>query len=539
MSVRDIVQAAAGSAGGGGSTPWELTNATFNGTPWNKLGFKNQIGDGNSITFKGDGTKLYIAGTISGGSLVVEYDLATPWDIATASYVQNFSVYAKEESPRSIFFKPDGTKMYVGGTSSNRVNEYSLSTAWDISSASFSSDFFVGFQDAAQGLFFKPDGTKMYTAGQANADAIYEYSLSTAWDVTSASYVQNFSVASQDTSPTDLFFKADGTKMYFSGNVNDSVYEYDLSTAWDISTSSYVQSFSVASQDGVPLGLFFKDDGTKVFILGNLNSSVFSYDLSSAWDISTASYSFPPTTDYFSVAAQEATPNGMFFKDDGTQMYIIGSTGDRVYEYSLSVAWDVTSASYVRNFSVSAQDTLPTSVFFKPDGTKMYITGAAGDDVNEYDLSTAWNISTASYVQNFSVAALETSPRTVSFKTDGTKMYVVGTSGDAVREYSLSTAWDISTATFIKNFSVASQDANPQGMFFKPDGTKMYIGGPTSDTVNEYDLSTAWDVGSASYVQSFFIGSQEITISGLSFKDDGSKLYIIGYGSDAIWSFDL
>jgi hypothetical protein len=56
----------------------------------------------------------------------------------------------------------------------------------------------------------------------------------------------------------------------------------------------------------------------------------------------------------------------------------------------------------------------------------MYVIGSSGDDVNEYDLSTAWDISTASYLQNFSVGAQETTPSGIFFKPDGTKMYVIG-----------------------------------------------------------------------------------------------------------------
>jgi sugar lactone lactonase YvrE len=92
---------------------------------------------------------------------------------------------------------------------------------------------------------------------------------------------------------------------------------------------------------------------------------------------------------------------GLFFKPDGTKMYVIGTVGDDVNEYDLSTAWDITTASYLQNFSVAAQEINPTSIFFKPDGTKMYVVGSVGDDVNEYDLSTAWDVSTASYLQNF------------------------------------------------------------------------------------------------------------------------------------------
>jgi hypothetical protein len=110
----------------------------------------------------------------------------------------------------------------------------------------------------------------------------------------------------------------------------------------------------------------------------------------------------------FSVSAQEETPTGIFFSPDGINMYIVGATGDEVNQYLLSTAWNISTASFVRLFSVSAQDTSPQGLFFKPDGTKMYIVGATGDDVNEYDLSTAWTISTASFIQLFSVALLFT-----------------------------------------------------------------------------------------------------------------------------------
>ena len=95
-----------------------------------------------------------------------------------------------------------------------------------------------------------------------------------------------------------------------------------------------------------------------------------------------------------------------------------------------------TATAYVPSFSVSAQETAPQSVFFKPDGTKMFVLGSTGDDVNEYDLSTAWNISTASYVQNFSVANQELVPEGMFFRPDGKKLYVIG-QGSAVFSYDL------------------------------------------------------------------------------------------------------
>jgi sugar lactone lactonase YvrE len=142
-------------------------------------------------------------------------------------------------------------------------------------------------------------------------------------------------------------------------------------------------------------------------------------------------------------------------------------------------------------------------------------------------------------VQSFSVATEETSPIGLSFKDDGTKMYVMGISGDDVNEYSLSTAWDISTASYVQNFSVASQETNPYGVFFRPDGTQMFINGTTNENVHEYVLSTPWDVSTASFNQTFLSSRQIRSSSGIFFKSDGKKMYISDAGADSIWSYDL
>ena len=311
------------------------------------------------------------------------------WDVSTASYdSKSVDVSDEDTSPRGLFFKPDGTKMYVTGGQHETVYQYTLSTAWDVSTASYASKYKdISSQDTVPfGLFFKPDGTKMYIIGYIN-DTVYQYTLSTAWDVSTASYNSKYkSVNSQDAKPLGVFFKPDGTKMYIVGNDNDTVYQYTLSTAWDVSTASYdSKSKDVGSEDTAPLGVFFKPDGTKMYIVGNTNDTVYQYALSTAWDVSTASYD----SKYKDVSDEDTTPKGIYFKPDGFKMYIMGvEDNDTVYQYTLSTAWDVSTASYdSKSIDVSSEDAYSSSVFFKPDGFKMYITDYGNDTVYQYSIS--------------------------------------------------------------------------------------------------------------------------------------------------------
>lgn len=255
------------------------------------------------------------------------------------------------------------------------------------------------------------------------------------WDISTAVFSQSFSVAAKETNPQDVFFRPDGLKMYVVGNGSNRVNEYSLSTAWNVGSASFAQFFGIVSQDSLPSGVFFRPDGEKMYVIGNQSDSVHEYTLGTAWDVSSAAFS-----QTFSVSAQETAPSGVFFKPDGTKMYVVGNNGDAVNEYNLSSAWDVGTASYSQNFSVASQATFPTGVFFKPDGTRMYVVDVTGVDVNEYSLSAAWDVATASYVRNISVSAKESTPLGVFFKNDGLKMYVTGNASDSIHEYDLTPA---------------------------------------------------------------------------------------------------
>ena len=237
----------------------------------------------------------------------------------------------------------------------------------------------------------------------------------------------------------------------------------------------------------------------------------------------------------FSVAAQETAPQGLFFKPDGTKMYVTGVSGDDINEYDLSTAWGISSSVYLQNFSVAAQDSSPQGLHFSEDGTKMYVLGFGGDNVNEYNLSTAWDVSSASYLQNFSVAAQDGTPVDLRFKPDGTKMYVLGF-GSNVYEYSLSIAWDVSTASYVSAFAVSSQDGNSRGLFFSPNGDKFFICGTATDDVFQYSLTTPWDISTASYDIVNFALATTFPVS-LFFKSDGSKMYVSDQVGQAIYQY--
>lgn len=568
-----------------GSVGYYLAGASYDSVSFS---VSSQATGPRGLYFKDDGLKLYISDDTTDS--LYQYSLSTAWDISTASYDSvSLNVSSQDTSPTGIYFKSDGTTLYVAGNTTDDIFQYNLSTAWDLSTATYASKSFAITQDTGlRGVSFKSDGTKMYAIG-FSTDSVYQYSLSTAWDISTASYDSvSFSVTSQDTTPLSMWFKSDGTYFYISGGDNDTIYQYALSTAWDLSTASYSSiSFSVSSQDASPSGIFFGNNGIKMYIVGQTNQAIYQYsttlttktlDLSTGnyfnhtltentqfplsnagdvqsfqlevtggssagYDLSNASYD----SKSFSVTNQDVAPRGLYFKSDGLTFFMIGNGNDNVNEYTLTEAWDITTSSFTSNtFSVVTQEGLPRGLFFKTDGTKMYIvgsgaTGNLNDSVFQYTLSTAWDITTASYDSiNLSVSGQDTVATDIRFKPDGTVMYISGTSSDSIHQYTLSTAWDLSTASYAsKALSIASQDTQPESFYFNEDGSKIFVLGIINDNVYQYSLSTAYDVSTGSYDSiSFDVSSQEGASDSLWFGYGGKKMFVLGSGSDSIYQYN-
>ena len=287
------------------------------------------------------GRYLQTGGTETAGSV--------GYDLGAASYASvSFSVASQELIPRGLTFNSSGSKMYVVGENSGNVHQYSLSTSYDVSTASYDSiSLTVSSQDARpEDLNFSADGTKLFLLGDTN-DSVYQYSLSTGFDLSTASYDSvSFSVASQDTAPRGLAFSGDGVKMFITGDNSDTVYQYGLSTAFNLNTASYSNvSFSVSAQDDIPMDVSFNSAGTKMFVVDSRNGTVYQYSLSTGFDLSTASYDSVS----FTVASQDTSPSSLSFSSDGSKMFILGGGNDTVYQYStalLTQTLDLSTGSY-------------------------------------------------------------------------------------------------------------------------------------------------------------------------------------------------
>ena len=241
------------------------------------------------------------------------------------------------------------------------------------------------------------------------------------------------------------------------------------------------------------------------------------YDLGTGFDISASS--FGSKQEHKIIKDQETAPRGFAFNNNGTKMFVVGATGDDVNEYTISSGFDLSSTiTFIDSKDISGQDTDPQGIAFNNDGTKMFVVGNAGDDVNEYTLTTGFDVSSASFVDSFQIDDdQDYTPRGIAFNNDGTKMFVVGDDDNDINEYTLSTGFDVSSASFVDGngdgtgFSVRTQTPTPSGIAFNNDGTKMFVTDRGDADVHSYDLDAPFDIGFTDPILSSSVPADDAT----------------------------
>jgi len=257
-----------------------------------------------------------------------------------------------------------------------------------------------GWETVPAWLFVSPDGVYAYVTGNA-IDSIEQYTMSIPWKISSATLTRTFYVWATVVNPWTLAFSTDGTKMYLS-NSGSGLYQYNLWTAWDISTAVYLGTYSTVAQTSALRWIAIKPDGTKFYVVDNaVTDTAYQYSMTGG-DITTWSYDSKSKV----VSTEDTACQGIAFNDIGTKMFILGDTGNDVNEYSLSTAWDISTATTTWiTFYVWGEQLNPYDLCFSWDGTKLYICWDTWDKINQYNLYSPYSFSNPIYSNGFTIIA--------------------------------------------------------------------------------------------------------------------------------------
>lgn len=253
---------------------WDINNATYNRVSSSQL-----TTSGWGFTFAGNGTKVYVTRSNYQSTQVWQYSLATAWDISsTISYEKQLNL--SQDHGQSIKWKPDGTKFYLIDRDEDRLKQWTVSTAWDLGSITFNGSQDLNSYDLqTRDVAFSSDGTKVFVIGSSN-DKVHSFTFSTGWDITSTfTYVASSSVFPFNGVTMDM--RPDGTSFYFGAGLN--IHQYDPTTAFDITTLPSSATYSVNTSSVYSTGniqaAYIKPDGSKLFTYNDSNGRIIEYDL--------------------------------------------------------------------------------------------------------------------------------------------------------------------------------------------------------------------------------------------------------------------
>lgn len=224
------------------------------------------------------------------------------------------------------------------------------------------------------------------------------------------------------------------------------------------------------------------------------------------------------------------------FSPDGTNMLVLDHLNDSVRLFNLGMPWNITTATYT-NVSryLGTEDFDPKSIYVTEDGTKMYVFNYRF--VYYYTMSTPWNPSTASYTNKRYQPFNSSYIRDIVLSPDGTKLYAVDNLNDKIWQHSMSTPWDVQTASL--ETSIPVYISNPAGFAISPDGTRLFLisYAANNSRVRSYTLATPWNISTMNYDNILFNVSVVADAWNLVFAPDGSRMFVADINNKQIHSF--
>ncbi len=201
----------------------------------------------HAIEFKPDGTRMFITSNqnFSGNPdvAVYQFKLTTPWDSTTLVCEKIYEVDVDgggdENQVRTLDFNPDGTRMFVGGKDEDKIRQFDLATPFDLRSGVTPggiSDSLASADDEMRNIQFNPDGTQLFVAGDENA-RMNLYSLSTAYDITTlSSTFTTFDLGSRVNEMRGFIFASNFTKLFVTSDEtsDNEIHEYHIDCAGTI-----------------------------------------------------------------------------------------------------------------------------------------------------------------------------------------------------------------------------------------------------------------------------------------------------------------
>jgi len=447
------------------------------------------------------------------------------------------------------WWSPDGTKVYVARDSTNQIEQDNVDPAYSLLAADWTGFGQIAFTDP-RAIWWTPDGSRVFLL--QGSGQLFQSDASVAFDLTSLTGAGNRFLSSGQ---LDIYFSQDGLTIwvYSSANPTNSIRELALTSAYDVTTinltavrtKSFVGDFTNAN------AFVFSDDGAFLYLitptLGGSAGQLSSYALSTPFDIDTAG----PFTQGPAIVptSRMSIPRGLCYRHTDGALFVNGDQGvgnQRVQFYCPNSTPDIDQFTFNGEIDTAGMDVDLDSyedMWVGPDGENLYTCRGttAVEDAFWFEMSIAHDITTLTFTEKNNADGQP--PRGIALSEDGDNFYIYyrnPSNPDAVFRWPLSTVWDIDTKGSRTDTAALADFSNaPNGLWFKPDGTMMYLMDNIDDTVYSYNLPTPWSFTGMTVGPTFDYSTNTTSSTNLTLSSDGTRMYLTNNNNQTIDQYNL
>lgn len=257
---------------------------------------------------------------------------------------------------------------------------------------------------------------------------------------------------------------------------------------WDIRRSNYTdESGSVNNLQGIDISL----DGETLWVCSRDDEKVFEYGMD-PWDITSVSEPADAEFDFsddFPQNYDSSVAHGVQIRRTGGD-YLFIFNRQEIFGYELETPYDITSATQ-GDFDVldlSANVDRGHDFDFDPDGTELFIDDRLEEDLHQYSLSTAWDITTASHTHTHDISSFGSQGwQGMEVGDGGHKLWVVERGDDEMHQFTMSESYDLTTVK--RDTAIETPHGGTlSSIVWRPDGEQFFISEYTDHEIHEYNL---------------------------------------------------
>lgn len=191
--------------------------------------------------------------------------------------------------------------------------------------------------------------------------------------------------------------------------------------------------------------------------------------------------------------------SGLFVSPDEDKFVITQPLSDDVKNFTMSTAGDITTESLTSTI-VDVMPNDPQSIYMGPvgQGTKTWVGQRSSKNVKELTNSTAWETTTATGTTYTTLGSSTDTNPALWFSDDG--LYFFRGFGFSLDRFPLSTAWDLSTAGTVSTVDMTNKVnalTKITRMWIHSSGERAFLA--DADNIEEFDFATPYDFSSSTY----------------------------------------